>query len=131
VSSHFINICQSVIREHEVSFISSNNILTRIGINEIRFELKHVSGKRKRSFKKRRRKYGPILDRCIEGGHNIVEVEVEGRGSNYMRSQLIKLVEERRLEDRVKASVVNGVLYLEKVESHNLVLDRTLTYSRR
>jgi len=43
-----------------------------------------------------------------------VKVEVENRDANYVRSQLAKLIEARDLEYRVKASVVNGVLYLER-----------------
>ena len=86
-----------------------------MGMSEIRFELKPVAEKRKRRFVKRESKYAPILDRFIGGEHDLVKVEVENRDANYMRVQLIKLIEARGLEDRVKASVANGELYLEKV----------------
>lgn len=84
-------------------------------MSEIRFELRRVAEKPKRRFERRRRKYDPILDRFIEGAYDLVNVEVENRDASYMRSQLAKLIEVRDLENRLKASVVNGVLYLEKV----------------
>ena len=79
----------------------------------MRFELKPVSEKPKRTFTKRS-KYGPIIDGFLSGGHDLVRVEVEGRDANYVRYQLIRVIESRGLGDLVKASVVNGVLYLEK-----------------
>ena len=82
---------------------------------EIVFRLRRLVEKPRRAYRKRRRKYDPILDRFMEGEHDVVEVEVESRDANYMRPQLARLIEERGLEDRVGASVVNGVLYLEKV----------------
>ena len=87
--------------------------LKPVAEEQLRFELKPVSEKGKRRFKKGR-KYAPILDRFVEGGHGLVQVEVEGRSASYMRARMIKLIEERGLEDRVKASVLHGVLYLEK-----------------
>ncbi|NVM22592.1 MAG: hypothetical protein HWN68_12540 [Desulfobacterales bacterium] len=83
-------------------------------MSEIRFKLKPVAKKSKRGFK-RRSKYAPILDRFIEGEHDLVRVEVENRSGTSIRTQLIKLIEKRGLEDRVKASVADGALYLEKV----------------
>ena len=84
-------------------------------MSEIRFELKPVAEKPKIRLGKRRSKYDLILDRFMEGEHDVVEVEVENRGASYMRQILVALVKARGLEDRVKASVVAGVLYLEKV----------------
>jgi len=84
-------------------------------MSEIRFELKPVAEKPKRRFEKRRSKYDPILDRFIEGEHDLVEVEVENRDASYMRWKMVRLIRARDLEDRVKASVVNGVMNLENV----------------
>ena len=53
--------------------------------SEIRFVLKPVAEKPERRFE-RRSKYYPILDRFIEGEHDLVKVEVENRDANYMRS---------------------------------------------
>ncbi|NVM24165.1 MAG: hypothetical protein HWN68_20595 [Desulfobacterales bacterium] len=83
-------------------------------MSEIRFELKHVAEKPKRRFK-RGSKYAPILDRFMEGEHDLVKVEVENRDGTSIRTQLIKLIVKRGLKDRVKASVADGALYLEKV----------------
>ena len=83
-------------------------------MSEIRFELKPVAEKRKRGLK-RRSKYAPILDRFMEGEHGVVKVEVENRNGTSIRTQLIKLIKKRGLKDRVKASVADGELYLEKV----------------
>ena len=83
-------------------------------MSEIRFELKPVAEKRKRGLK-RGSKYAPILNQFMEGEHGLVKVEVENRNVNSIRTQLVKLIEARGLEDRVKASVVNRALYLEKV----------------
>jgi hypothetical protein len=79
----------------------------------MRFELKPVAEKSNRTYSKRS-KYGPIIDAFLSGGHDLVRVEVEGRDANYMRFQLFRVIESRELEDLLKASVVNGELYLEK-----------------
>ena len=83
-------------------------------MSKIRFELKPVAEKPKRSLK-RRSKYAPILDQFIEGEHGLVKVEMENRNGTSIRTQLIKLIEARCLKDRVRASVADGELYLEKV----------------
>ena len=87
-----------------------------MGMSEIRFELKPVAEKRRRGLR-RESKYAPILDRFIGGEHDLVKVAVENRDANYMRVQLIKLIEARGLEDRVKASVANGELYWRRFRS--------------
>ena len=71
-----------------------------------------------RKSKPRRRyrkgsKYDPIIDAFMEGTDNLVEVTVEGRDANYLRTQLNKRIEAKKL--KVKTSVVNNVLYLERV----------------
>ena len=86
--------------------------------------MKPVAGKRKRRFGREGSKYDPILDRFIEGKHDLVKVEVENRDASYMRWKMVRLIRARDLEDRVKASVVNGVMYRENVYHHNLVLER-------
>ena len=72
-----------------------------------------------RKSKPRRRyrkgsKYDPILDAFMEGTDKLVEVTVEGKNANYLRPQLNKRIEAKGLK-KVKTSVVNNVLYLEKV----------------
>ena len=44
----------------------------------------------------------------------LVEVSIEGKDANYLRTQLNKRIDARNLRN-VKVSVVNNVCYLEKV----------------
>ena len=78
--------------------------------------MKPVAEKPKRKFTKGS-KYGPIIDDFFSGGHDLVRVEVEGRDANKVRGQLVRVIESRNLGDLLKASVVNGELYLEKTGS--------------
>jgi len=84
-------------------------------MDELVFRLRRVVEKPKKRLGKRGSMYDPILDRFIEGEHGLVKVRVENRKSDYVRVQLVRLIEERGLEDQLKASVVDSVLYLEKV----------------
>ena len=81
-------------------------------MSEVKFKLKPIKKKPRRRFRKGS-KYDPILDSFIEGTDNLVEVTVEGRDANYLRTQLNKRIEAQKL--KVKTSVVNNVLYLERV----------------
>jgi len=83
-------------------------------MSEMNFDLNPVEEKPSRKFRKRS-KYDPILDQFLEGTDNLVEVTVEGRDANYLRMQLNKRIEARNLEDKLKASVIGNVLYLEKL----------------
>ena len=80
----------------------------------MKFELKPVERKGQRTYQKSRSKYTPILDRFMEGTDSLVEVTVEGRDANYLRTQLNKRIEAKGLK-KVKTSVVNNVLYLERL----------------
>lgn len=80
-------------------------------MSDIEFALKPVEEKPTRRYRKGS-KYDPILDEFIEGDHNLVEVAVEGKDGNYLRTQLNKRIEARGLD--LKTSVVNGVLFLER-----------------
>jgi len=80
-------------------------------MGEMKFDLKPVEKKPSRRYQKGS-KYDPILDAFMKGNDSLVEVEVEGRDANYLRTQLNKRIEARGL--KVKTSVINGVLYLEK-----------------
>lgn len=81
-------------------------------MSEVKFELKPRKKKPSRRYRKGS-KYDPILDSFIEGTDNLVEITVEGRDANYLRMQLNKRIEARGL--KLKTSVVNNVLYMEKV----------------
>ena len=62
----------------------------------------------------RKNKYEPIVTMFCEKTSNICRVEVNGKSANYVRLQLKKRIDALDLGKQVKASVINGVVYLEK-----------------
>jgi hypothetical protein len=78
----------------------------------IRFDLTPITEKPSRRYRKGS-KYDPILNAFMEGEEDLVEVSIQGREANYIRTQLNKRIEARSLED-VKVSVINNIVYLEK-----------------
>ena len=82
-------------------------------MGEVKFNLTPIEEKPSRRYRKGS-KYDPILEAFMEGGEDLVEVNVSGKDANYLRTQLNKRIEARRLSN-VKVSVVNNVAYLEKV----------------
>ena len=82
-------------------------------MSEVKFDLKPVRRKPSRKYRKGS-KYDPILDQFIKGTETLVEVSVEGKDANYLRTQLNKRIEAKKLGNKVKVSVVNNVAYLEK-----------------
>jgi len=60
--------------------------------------------------------YDRIIDQFMESGHSLVEMTVENRRANYVRNILRQRINERGLEEQVKASYVDEWVYLEKVE---------------
>jgi hypothetical protein len=83
-------------------------------MSDVKFELKPVNTKPMRKYRKGS-KYDPIIDTFVQGEFGLVEVTLEGKDANYLRTQLNKRIEARRLGNNVKVSVVNNVAYLEKV----------------
>ena len=81
----------------------------------VKFSLKPVKRKPLRRYRKGS-KYDPIIDEFLKSPDDLVEVNVEGRDSNYLKTQLNKRIEVRELGAQVKTSVVNNVLYLEKIK---------------
>ncbi len=82
-------------------------------MSEISFNLQPVDEKPSRKYRKGS-KYDPILDAFIRGEANLVQVTIEGKEANYLRTQLNKRIEARNLSN-VKVSVVNNIGYLEKI----------------
>ena len=80
-------------------------------MNEVKFDMKPVEKKPSRRYRKGS-KYDRILEAFVEGTDNLVEVTVEGKDANYLRTQLNKRIEVKGV--KVKTSVVNNVLYLQK-----------------
>lgn len=58
-------------------------------------------------------KYDVILDQFIELDHNLVEIDVKGKKPSYVRSQLMRRINKRKLGGIV-ASSTGDVVYLEK-----------------
>jgi hypothetical protein len=79
------------------------------------FDLTPIKEKPTRMYRKGS-KYDPILDTFMEGEADLVEVSIEGKQSNYVRTILNKRIEARALEE-LKVSVINNVVYLEKTRT--------------
>lgn len=82
-------------------------------MTEVKFDFKPVDEKPSRRYRKGS-KYDPVVDTFMESDETLVTVDVEGKDANYLRTQLNKRIEARKLTG-VKVSVVNNVAYLEKV----------------
>ena len=78
----------------------------------IEFVLSPIEMKPSRMYRKGS-KYDPILDAFMESTECLVEVTVPDKDAHYLRTQLNKRIKAKRL--KVKTSVINNVLYLEKV----------------
>ena len=78
----------------------------------VKFDLTPLAEKPSRRYRKGS-KYDPVLDAFMDGEEDLVEVSIEGKEANYIRTQLNKRIEVRALED-VKVSVINNIVYLEK-----------------
>ena len=59
-------------------------------------------------------KYEPIITEFLKSGHDLVRVDGIDKGANYLAMQLRRVCKSKRY-DGVKASTVNGKVYLEKV----------------
>lgn len=60
--------------------------------------------------------YDPIVDKFIESSLKLVSVKPEdGKTANYLRTQIVKRLEEKKLLGDIKASVVNNKVYLQKI----------------
>jgi len=82
-------------------------------MSEVKFNLTPITEKPRRRYRKGS-KYDPIVDAFVEGDEDLVEVSVQGKDANYLRTQLTKRIDARSMEG-VKVSVVNNVCYLEQV----------------
>ena len=69
----------------------------------------------KRLRRKRRSKYDPIIDQFLEGGHDLVEIDVKGRKPIYVKSQLRRRIKDRKLE--IATSSAGSFVYLERISS--------------
>jgi len=85
-------------------------------MSEIVFEMKPVEKKREGSFMKRS-VYDPMIDQFLEGGNDLVEINVEGKKAAYIKHQLQIRIEKRGLD--IVASSAGGFAYLEKKTSES------------
>ncbi len=79
-------------------------------MSKIKFEMKEVEKKREGKFLKRSI-YDPMIDKFIQSGHDLVEIEVEGKKAGYIKHQLEIRIEKRGLD--IVASTAGGFTYLE------------------
>ena len=79
---------------------------------EFSYSLTPVEEKPPRRYRKGS-KYDPIIDEFMAGTEDLVAVDVEGKAPNYVRTQLKKRIEARRMSG-LRVSVVNDVAYLER-----------------
>lgn len=80
-------------------------------MTQIDYKLSPVEDKPSRKYRKGS-KYDPIIDSFLEQESRLVEISVTGKDANYIRTQLKKRIDARRL--KVDISVVNNKVYLEK-----------------
>jgi hypothetical protein len=81
-------------------------------MSEIKFTMREVKEKREKKIK-RGSIYDPMIDQFLKAGHDLVEIEVEGKKPDYVAGMLKKRIRARGLE--IKATAVSDVVYLEKV----------------
>jgi hypothetical protein len=74
--------------------------------------MREVKEKREKKIK-RGSIYDPMIDQFLKAGHDLVEIEVEGKKPDYVAGMLKKRIRARGLE--IKATAVSDVVYLEKV----------------
>jgi hypothetical protein len=85
-----------------------------VKLSEVKFDLSPVKEKPGRKYRKGS-KYDPVIDKFLEGKNKLVSIEISGREANYIRTQLKKRVDARKLSEKVDVSVVNNKAYLEKL----------------
>lgn len=78
------------------------------------FKLETVTEKPSRRYRKGS-KYDGILDAFTKGISKLSKIEIPGVPANYLASQLQKRVKVKKLEKDIDVSVVNNVVYLEKI----------------
>jgi len=84
-------------------------------MSDISFNIQPVEEKpeRKNRTTRRKSKYEPIIDAFLDSGHNLVRVEATDLDANYLRGQLLKVLDQKEV-DSVEVSVRNKEVYLEK-----------------
>jgi hypothetical protein len=83
-------------------------------MSDISFNIQPVEDKpKKKANPPQGSKYEPIINAFQASGHSLVRVEGTGLDANYLRGQLMKVLDIREI-DSVEISVRNKEVYLEK-----------------
>jgi len=81
-------------------------------MSDIRFTIDPVDKKpQKPTNKGKPSKYAPIIDAFLKSGHKLVRVDNTGLDGNYLRQQLIRVVNKKGIKS-IKVSVRNNEVYL-------------------
>ena len=80
-------------------------------MSKIKFEMRAVEKKREGSFMKASI-YDPMIDKFLESGSDLVEIEVEDKKASYIKHQLKTRIKKRGLD--IIASSSGGFAYLER-----------------
>lgn len=84
-----------------------------LNMSDIKYSLSPIETKPTRKYRKGS-KYDPIIDEFMNGKNKLVIVSVEGKDANYLRTQLNKRIDARKVKS-IKVTVVNNKTYLEKI----------------
>ena len=84
-------------------------------MSDISFNIQPVEEKpeRKNQANRRGSKYEPIVNAFLDSGHSLVRVEGTDVDANYLRGQLMKVLNMKDI-DSVEVSVRNKEVYIEK-----------------
>jgi hypothetical protein len=82
-------------------------------LGDLSFKFLDVDKKPRRNFKNGS-KYDPIIEKFWVGKSDIARVVVPGIDANYIRAQLKKRINTRKMDHQVEVYVVSNVVYLEK-----------------
>jgi len=68
--------------------------------------------------------YDPIVDKFIESPLKLVSLKPDAdQTANYLRTQIVKRLEAKKLLGDIKASVVNNKVYLQKIVKPNVEVE--------
>ena len=96
--------------------ISDLMVLPTIDVNRWSSWRDFLMGLKETRIRDGKDQYDKMLDQFMESGHKLVEMTVEDRRASYVKYMLNKRIDERGLEEQIKASRVDEWIYLEKVE---------------
>ena len=84
-------------------------------MSELKFSLKSVQKKPSRKRARKSGKYDPVIDAFLKSNDELVEVNMEGIDGIYLRAQINSRIKARDIK-AIKTSVINNLLYLERIK---------------